>query len=81
MAAKKIDDVFSMCFGSVEGDGVLLLGDVDIPSDIGLQFTPMLPTRAHYYIVRLDSIQLSGNMVNVRQVGTMCGWGTCLCCC
>ena len=56
-----------MCFGSVEGDGVLLLGDIDLPGDVGMQFTPMIPTRAHYYLVKLDSIQLSGQTVEVQQ--------------
>ena len=39
--------MFSLCFGSVEGDGVLMLGDVELPAGIELQYTQArAPARA-----------------------------------
>lgn len=68
-----IDDVFSLCFGMVEGDGVLLLGDVEVPGTIPLQYTPLLSSASHpfYYNVKMLSIAIDGQLLPVPQVG---GW-------
>ena len=66
-----IDDVFSLCFGSVEGDGTLMLGDVDLSEqDIQLQHTALLSSAAHphYYSVRLESLWVGDVQLAVRPV-------------
>ena len=66
-----IDDVFSLCFGSVEGDGALMLGDVDLSEqDIQLQYTALLSSVAHphYYSVRLESLWVGDVQLAVRPV-------------
>ncbi len=65
-----IDDVFSLCFGMVEGDGVLLLGDAEVPGTIPLQYTPLLSSTSHpfYYNVKLLSIAIDGQLLAVPQV-------------
>ena len=43
-----IADVFSLCFGSVEGNGALLLGDVALhPAQGALEYTPLLHSETH----------------------------------
>lgn len=68
--AGMIDDVFSLCFGMVEGDGVLLLGDAEVPGTIPLQYTPLLSSTSHpfYYNVKLLSIAIDGQLLAVPQV-------------
>ena len=66
-----IDDVFSLCFGSVEGDGALLLGDVPLSSyNVVLDYTPLLssPAYPHYYSVRLEGLVVGGTRLDVPQV-------------
>ena len=67
VAAGEIDDVFSLCFGMVEGDGVLMLGDSPATADIPLQHTPLVPSPTHpfYYNVRLDAISGGGEELEV----------------
>lgn len=72
-----IDDVFSLCFGMVEGDGVLLLGDADVPGTIPMQYTPLLTSASHpfYYNVKMLSIAIDGQLLAVPQVGAcVCRW-------
>ena len=40
--AHVIDDVFALCFGSVEGDGALVLGAAPLPPGVTLLYTPLL---------------------------------------
>ncbi len=66
-----IDDVFSLCFGSVEGDGALMLGDVDLSEqDIELRYTSLLSSLAHphYYSVQLESLWVGDVQLPVRPV-------------
>ncbi len=66
-----IDDVFALCFGSVEGDGALMLGDVDAAEyDVALQYTALLSSLAHphYYSVQLDALWVGGQQLPVRPV-------------
>lgn len=65
-----IDDVFSLCFGSVEGDGALMLGDVALPKNLVMQYTPLLSSAAHphYYLVKLEHMNVGGGVLNVPQV-------------
>ena len=66
-----IDDVFSLCFGSVEGDGALLLGDVNLSQyNVELEYTPLLTSLAypHYYSVQLLGLQVGGTKLGVPQV-------------
>ncbi len=67
-----IEDVFSLCFGSVEGDGALLLGEVDLSAyNVELEYTPLLTSIAypHYYSVQLLGIQVGNTKLNVPVVG------------
>lgn len=66
-----IDDVFSLCFGMVEGDGALLLGDAEVPGSIALQYTPLLSSASHpfYYNVKMLSLAVDGQLLPVPQVG------------
>lgn len=63
-----IDDVFALCFGSVEGDGALMLGEV--PHNVELQYTELLmsPQHPHYYLVRLDAVAVGGEDLIVPSV-------------
>ena len=66
-----IDNVFSLCFGSVEGDGALMLGDVDLSEqDIELRYTTLLSSAAHphYYSIRLESLWVGDVELAVRPV-------------
>ena len=70
-----IDDVFSLCFGSVEGDGALMLGDVDLSEqDIALQYTALLSSLAHphYYSVQLESLWVGEVQLPVKPVHLNC---------
>jgi hypothetical protein len=75
-----IDDVFSLCFGMVEGDGVLLLGDAEVPGTIPLQYTPLLSSASHpfYYNVKMLSIAIDGQLLAVPQALFDQGYGTVL---
>ena len=69
-----IDDVFSLCFGSVEGDGALMLGDVDLSEqDIELRYTSLLSSLAHphYYSVQLESLWVGDVQLPVRPVNRL----------
>lgn len=65
-----IDDVFSLCFGMVEGDGALLLGEAPLPGTIELAYTPLLHSTSHpfYYNVRMLSLAVDGQLLPVPQV-------------
>lgn len=66
-----IDNVFSLCFGSVEGDGALMLGDVDLSEqDIELRYTVLLSSAAHphYYSIKLESLWVGNVELAVRPV-------------
>lgn len=75
-----IDDVFSLCFGMVEGDGALLLGDADVPGSIALQYTPLVPSATHpfYYNVKMLSLAVDGQLLPVSQSLFDQGYGTVL---
>lgn len=75
-----IDDVFSLCFGMVEGDGALLLGDAVVPGSIALQYTPLLTSTSHpfYYNVKMLSLAVDGRLLPVAQSLFDQGYGTVL---
>ncbi|CAK0779405.1 hypothetical protein CVIRNUC_004765 [Coccomyxa viridis] len=76
-----IDNVFSLCFGSVEGDGALMLGDVDLSEqDIELRYTALLSSVAHphYYSIRLESLWVGDVELAVRPERYEEGYGTVL---
>lgn len=64
--------MFALCFGSVEGDGALMLGDADVAGrfDIALQYTPLLsnPAHPHYYSVLLEALVVGGDTLDVKAV-------------
>ena len=69
-----IADVFSLCFGSVEGDGAMMLGDVDLdPYGVELNYTQLLssPAHPHYYCVELESIAVADTVLAVAKVSAM----------
>jgi hypothetical protein len=66
-----ISDVFSLCFGSVEGDGAFMVGDVDLlPHNVVLQYTPLVESSAHphYYGVTLDAVAVGKKVLVVDKV-------------
>ena len=69
--AQHIEDVFSLCFGGVEGDGALMLGDVPPASvNVSLQYTPLVSSLAHphYYLAKLNDLSVNGSILPVDQV-------------
>ena len=68
-----VADVFSLCFGGVEGDGALMLGDVD-PGVYGLSiaYTPLVPSpeHPHYYCLQLDAVAVDSTVLPVPAVRT-----------
>jgi hypothetical protein len=80
VAAGEIDDVFSLCFGVVEGDGVLMLGDSPASNEVELQYTPMVPSPTHpfYYNVRLDAISVGGDQLDIASTVFQEGYATVL---
>ncbi|KAK9843713.1 hypothetical protein WJX81_003429 [Elliptochloris bilobata] len=77
-----IDDVFALCFGSVEGDGALMLGDADVAGrfNVALQYTPLLanPAHPHYYSVALEALVVGGDKLDVKPATYEVGYGTVL---
>ena len=66
-----IEDVFSLCFGGVEGNGALMLGDVPPATfNVQLQYTPILESQRypHYYLARLQNVGVNGTILPVDQV-------------
>ncbi len=62
-------DRFSLCFGTVDGDGALLLGDLALPGNvIEFDYVPLMRTAGHYYIVRMDNMGLGGVPLDIRPV-------------
>ncbi|KAG7674709.1 putative Aspartic proteinase 39 [Nannochloris sp. 'desiccata'] len=80
VAAGEIDDIFSLCFGVVEGDGVLMLGDSPAANEVGLQYTPLVPSPTHpfYYNVRLDAISVGGDQLDISTSVFQEGYATVL---
>jgi len=79
-----IDNKFALCFGSVDGQGALLLGDPDIPKASlgpkGLRYTPLLKSPQHpaYYNVGLKGIAVGKTLLIVDQSEYQQGYGTVL---
>ncbi|KAL3138709.1 hypothetical protein ABBQ32_006464 [Trebouxia sp. C0010 RCD-2024] len=79
--AGTIEDVFSICFGGVEGNGALMLGDVSPATfNVSLHYTPLLATSAHphYYVARLEGVAVDGSILPVDQGLYDIGHGTVL---
>ena len=71
--AGTIEDVFSLCFGGVEGNGALMLGDVPPATfNVQLQYTPLVGSEfhPHYYLARLQNLGVNGTILPVDQVST-----------
>lgn len=73
-ASGLVDRVFSLCFGFPSG-GALLLGDVPPPPGVVLQHTALLPTKAPYYVVRLEAMEMGGARLPVDAVRAREGLG------
>lgn len=77
MAARgDIEDVFSLCFGSVEGDGALMLGDVDLDAyGVDLNYTALLSSSVHphYYCVELQAIEVADEVLPVGKASRPLG--------
>lgn len=78
--AGAIDDVFGLCFGLVEGDGVLLLGDSPASRQVELQYTPMLASKTHpfYYTVKTQGISVNDSRLDIAKRVFSVGYGTVL---
>ena len=73
--AAAIEDVFSLCFGGVEGNGALMLGDVPPATfNVELQYTPLVfsAVHPHYYLAHLQNIAVDGAILPVDQVRLEC---------
>ena len=71
VAGGVIDDTFSLCFGSVEGDGALLLGDVEVaPYTQNLSYTNLVSTRSnpHFYTVVTQGMAVNGTVLPLSAV-------------
>lgn len=69
-----ISDMFSLCFGSVEGEGAFMVGDVDIsPYNVSLQYTPMVesPGHPHYIAVNLVAIGVGSKGLRLGSVSRL----------
>eukprot|EP00884_Botryococcus_braunii_P019358 jgi/Botrbrau1/6105/Bobra.331_2s0002.1 len=76
-----ISDMFSLCFGSVEGDGAFMVGDVDLsPYNVDLQYTPMIdsPGHPHYLAVGLEAIAVANKTLRISPTLFQQGFGTVL---
>lgn len=71
--AGTINDVFSICFGGVKGNGALMIGDVPPATfNVTLQYTPLVssPAHPHYYVARLENVAVNGTILPVDRVGS-----------
>lgn len=78
--AQHIEDVFSLCFGGVEGNGALMLGDVPPASvNVSLQYTPLVSSVAHphYYQAKLNDLSVNGTILPVDTVRTVMLFAAC----
>lgn len=80
VAAGQIEDMFSLCFGVVEGDGVLMLGDSPAGREVPLQYTPFVPSPSHpfYYNVQLDALSVGGDRLDIPPPAFQQGYATVL---
>jgi len=59
---KVIDNQFSLCFGLVEGEGALILGQSPALRNVSLGYTQMVesPTNENYYTLDMKAIHVNG---------------------
>ena len=76
----EIDDTFSLCFGLVEGDGVLLLGDSPASREINLTYTRMIesPSQPFYYTVQMTGIVVEDSVLPIPSRVFSLGYSTVL---
>ena len=76
-----VADTFSLCFGGVEGDGALMLGNVD-PAlyGISLAHTALVPSpdHPHYYCLQLEGLAVDGALLPLPAVRAWQGMGAAL---
>ena len=53
-----IEDVFALCFGSVEGDGALVLGAAALPPGVTLLYTPLLRSQVSFVCQRNACVRI-----------------------
>lgn len=70
VAAGVVEDIFSLCFGGLVGDGALLLGDAPLPPEVQLQYTPLQqnPPNPSYYVVMLEEVVVGGEPLPLESV-------------
>ncbi|KAL6782176.1 ASP2 [Auxenochlorella protothecoides x Auxenochlorella symbiontica] len=81
VAADQVANTFSLCLGSVRGDGALILGDAGIPAGVDMQYTSLITSSSHpyYYNVELEGVGVGGRMLSVDQAEySSRGYGTVL---
>lgn len=80
VSAGVIDNVFSLCFGTVEGDGALTLGHSPLVSSLQLAYTPLIPSLRHpfYYNVKLTRVAVGMEPLQVDPSVFGEGYGTVL---
>ena len=78
--ANVIENQFSLCFGLVEGDGVLLLGESPALMDVNISYTPLVdsPTNGNYYTLQMESIQVADNNLEIDSSTFTSGYSTVL---
>ncbi|KAK9790119.1 hypothetical protein WJX73_003557 [Symbiochloris irregularis] len=79
--AGEIDDVFSLCFGGMDGDGALLLGNVSVPPYTNsLQYTPLLTSAYNkvFFTVTLEQMDVNGSALPVAREEWNRGYGAVL---
>ena len=63
------EDMFSLCFGSIEGDGALLLGNVLVPPYTQqLRYTPMVQDPSNqFYMTALEQVAVGNTTLPFDQ--------------
>lgn len=69
------EDMFSLCFGSIEGDGALLLGNVLVPPYTQqLRYTPMVQGPSNqFYMAALEQAAVGNTTLPFTQASSGTG--------
>lgn len=75
-----IDNQFSLCFGLVEGEGALILGDSPALRNVSLGYTQMVdsPKNENYYTLDMKAIHVNGFQLELEPSIFSTGYSTVL---
>ena len=73
---KLTQNAFDLCLGSVDGEGVLLLGSQALPTGVKPQFASVFNFFGNtYYAVQTTELRVAGKRLSVPTVRVGGGWG------